>query len=725
MPKEEQCSHCDKLLQTSPTVDNEDYARLINYLVDNFGCSWESAQCTVRRHWPNVDACVADLRRKERPCLVAVEVYLLQREHMQDLAKSLLPIDSSQLPCFSKANLNGRSKGYPLLTWAEVAEKINSGPGIEVHFVDTDAADVLDGPAAYEDFYQRKVVTEGFSDIVAFVTAVDGVVPLVDYLHRRHFGDPDTRRLAYPYGGSGRCCRVPRSISETYARAHAQVPCCADAALSTARRTRILLGNDPATSVSKRQDKSSMQNTLKEHGLLYIKGFSGRDVGEMKRQMRRERIMFPVIVKPVSGAGSEFVTLCYDENDVDIAFAVSSEVQTTQQTDASHMLLQEYIEGPEYVVNVVSYMGIHVVSDVWKSWKYPYPVKSTRLRPSVEKKLMQSYLTSGRGREPVPHTTTVLMYDRIEFVHELSKLPASSEERRVVAYTLKCLDALGLQQGCSHCEVRVDNRPGSSTKGMPVLIELNARMLGDVPRATSFVGYDQYKLMMYLLLCASSIPEDEFSRLDVSGEHCGGDSRDALPWPPAPQLYNSLKVDVTLHVVFVRAAESSYLCIPGFRAIQALPTYKNLTRNSTLEDLKPGMLLAVCKTFDLLTSPGAIVMEGTDDDIRRDTAYIRRVENKDMREWKDMIDAAVGILNSVYVPLSSTQVHTPLLASAPAASNARMELCVAASSLIQSYERARLRVFDYFETMEPPLFIPMEYGEKLRRLDATQLICGV
>nr|CCC95368.1 unnamed protein product [Trypanosoma congolense IL3000] len=706
MSKQKECGSGDgeAPLSQEAAFGSADSSSVIASFVERFGCSVTSAQSTVCRHWPNLEACHEELWRKSRPCLIAIEVYLLQREYLQGLATSMLPIHESQLPCFNSGNLTECSKGYPAMTWTEVAERINSGSGIEVFFIDTDAG-VPDDADSYEAFYQKKIVREGFADIVAFVTAVDGVVPLVDFLHWRHFG-----------AGSNCCSTFPSLAERDKTAGYQQTTLGASAAGSPrhgTRRQRILLGNDLSTSKSLRQNKDSMQRALRDHGLAHIRGLSGYDVEEMKGLMRKEDIPFPVIVKPVSGAGSEFVTLCYDENDIDVAFAVSQGVQTTQHTDAFHMLLQEYIDGPEYVVNVVSYMGVHVVSDLWKSWKYPRTVTSSRIRPSVEKKLLKSFKMYGQGRMPVDYETTVLLYDRIEFVHDLAKLPEDSEERRVVAYTLRCLDALKMKQGCSHCEVRVDYRPKSVNRGQPVLIELNARMLGDVPRATSFVGYDQYQLMMYLLLSAVSIREDELSRREGGTQAGLQVCRNALPWPPAPQLYNSLTTAVTRHVVFVHVEEVSYLCIPGFRAIQKLPTFKNLTRNSSMERIKPGVMLSVCKTFDLLTSPGAIVMEGAAEDIQRDAAYIRHVENKDLSEWKVLIDEALAAANEVrtYCADKTTRRMSPYFLAE-------------GLSLIQNYEQARAKVFDHFRNTPPPLFIPVECGDKLRQLDACLLICG-
>ncbi|KAG8345566.1 hypothetical protein TRVL_03605 [Trypanosoma vivax] len=698
--------------------DDEGQLRRVGDLMERFGCTFESAYRTAQRHRDNMGACEEEMETKMRPCLVAIEVRHRQRAYLKDLVSKSVTVDSFQLPFFRPEMLHEHPKLFPTLTWEEVMRLINKNGGIRVFFIDVDQYPAC-GQEAYERFYQDSIIAEGFLDILAFVTSTDGLAPLVDFLHHRHFGQS---RGPVCSSGSG-VTSLSSSPSENTAH---------DLQAKT-RRTRILLGNDTRTSVTQRQNKEGMQLTLKEHGLQYIKGVSGRSADVVKELRREADIQFPVIVKPISGAGSEFVTLCYNDEDIDVAFGVSVGVKTTQNTEASYMMLQEYIQGHEYVVNVVTYQGVHVVSDVWRSWKYPYSVHSSRLRPSLEHKLTIAYNALGEGRQPLAVDTTVLLYDRVEFVHDLAQLPEESEERRVVAYTLKCLDALGMRQGCSHCELRVDCRSDSPNFNTPVLIELNARMLGDVPRATKFVGYDQHTLIVYLVMCAAAISEEtsfEHAKSlgfasELSQETGAGDgaeeARSLLPWPPAPLLYRSLSADVTRHVLFLSAEQESHLCPPGFKAVQSLRTFNSFTRGSLLERMKTGETLTVSKTFDLLSSPGAIVLEGTSEEILQDTEYIRRVENNISSEWMSLLERAITALCSIRLPLSS---HTIELADISTAHQQEWfhELGEDVVTAITEYQAARQDFIDYFTQSEPPLFIPLAFDKFFAALGVREVI---
>ncbi|RNF15238.1 Phosphoribosylamine--glycine ligase [Trypanosoma cruzi] len=713
---------------TQSNIDQRAYETL-----RRLGCSEETASRLLYRWWPDIEGCVEELRRRRMPSLMALEVFSQQRNYFRNLSKSMLPIGKTQLPCFREEHLDEPSSGYPTLTWGEVAERINSSPEVEIFFLDVESGIITDFDS-YEEYYQNNILAEGFMDIVAFTTTVDGLVPLVDYLHARHFGGmlpPRACTLRGPcvLSSNGRSINFTSGISlgndVTRTIRSEQV-----ILQPPRRRTRILLGNDVLTSVKQRQDKDGMQRALKAHGLTHIRGISGFSAADAKRWRREQKIPFPVIVKPVSGAGSELVTICYSDEEIDTAFSLTRNVRTTQMTDASHMLLQEYIEGQEYVVNIVSYNGKHVVSDVWKSWKYPISLYSTRLLPSVEERLRREYKCTGRGRLPVQQNSTALLYDRIEFVHNLSELDPSSEVRRVVAYTLQCVDALGMRQGCSHCEVRIDNRFGSVSQGMPILIELNPRMLGDTPRATPLVGYDQYMLLMYLVLSAAAIPEETFSPVHCcshnsdDGRRKEEDMQGLLPWPPAPLLYKSLANEVSCHVVFLRAAECSVVCNPCIHDIIALPTFAYFTRGNIFDHLgKLGTLTSVEKTVDLLTSPVACVLIGPVEEIRRDTEYIRRVENKDLTAWLPLLNAALelrpafqGQASTFPCPCSETSSDTKL---------AKKERKLHPANNASSFNAAVDEVVSFFTRMELPLFVPVDYFLKLKTLGLEHLVLGV
>lgn len=400
------------------------------------------------------------------------------------------------------------------------------------------------------------------------------------------------------------------------------------------RRTN-LLSNDPATAVPWRENKAGMHARLAECWLNHICSVPASSLEEALALMVEKGIRYPVVVKPVSGAGSEFVTLCSSDEEVATAFAICANVLTTQRTLARDMVVEEYIDGPEYVVNIVSFEGRHVVTDIWKSWKYPFESESTRMRSTMETAIKEKAAVDSTVAVPAVLRTVSLLYDRQEFVDSLDELAPASEERRVAAYTMACCTALGMINGCSHCEVRVDGRPGSPTHGQPILIELNPRMQGDAPRATQLVGYDQYTLLFYLSAVAAAyeVPQPISYPPRVPTALAPGQAT-SLPWPPVPVLYRSLQPPpaaagpgrVTRHVVFLYATESGVVCGYGAKRVTDLPTFLRTTRSNVFTAPQPGFLSNIHRTVDLYSSPGACVMEGVAGDIERDTAVIRKLE---------------------------------------------------------------------------------------------------
>ncbi|RNF18138.1 Phosphoribosylamine--glycine ligase [Trypanosoma conorhini] len=709
-----------------------DLSQLPLQALRRLGCSEETALRLAIRCGPDVEGCVQELQRRRRPSLIALDVSCRQGEYLGKVCRSMKPVEKTRLPCFRREHLDEPSSGYPALTWGAVATRINLGPDVEIFFLDV-AAEVRSNRDLYESYYQKQILADGYADILAFTTIVDGLVPLVDYLHARHFGGMQPHRPSVPRGLSAVGGDWHGIIIESLARGGGDTTRGArsgpNALQSPPRRTRILLGNDPRTSVTQRQDKAGMQLALKAHGLTHIRGSAGFSAADAKRWKQQHGIPFPVVIKPVSGAGSELVTVCYTDEEIDVAFALTCGVKTTQMTEASHMVLQEYIEGPEYVVNVVSYEGKHVVSDVWQSWKYPLTLYSTRLLYSVEERLMAEFKATGRGRLPARHNSTAIMYDRIEFVHNLAELDAESEVRRVVAYTLQCLDALGMRQGCSHCELRVDSRPDSGTRGMPFLIELNPRVLGDTPRSTPLVGYDQYTLLAYLLFAAAAVPEAKPPLIQAgksyAGEKNAEDVQGQLPWPPAPLLYTSLTTDVSCHVIFLRVEESSVVCNIGLRQIIALPTFGYFTRGSHFDELGcPGTLTLVSKTVDLFTSPLACVLNGAEADLRRDAAYIRRVENKDLSALTPLLNAALKLQPASQRTSITHATSCPLTEAPGRAGVAANKKAVSHANNTSEFDAAVDAIVSFFAQPEPPLFVPLGYFLDLRVLRLEHLILG-
>ena len=142
-----------------------------------------------------------------------------------------------------------------------------------------------------------------------------------------------------------------------------------------------------------------------------------------------------VVVKPVYSAGSVGVRLCNNKTDMLKAIDDIFSHKGIYGNDLSKLLIQEQIEGPEYVVNTVSCNGIHRVTSIWKYKKQ----------------------TTSEGGQ---------IYDYDEVIRELD-----IGETELVEYAYNVEDALGIKYGSVHGEYMIDENG-------PVLIEVNCRPHG-------------------------------------------------------------------------------------------------------------------------------------------------------------------------------------------------------------------------------------------------------
>ncbi|MBQ0111316.1 MAG: ATP-grasp domain-containing protein, partial [Oscillospiraceae bacterium] len=180
--------------------------------------------------------------------------------------------------------------------------------------------------------------------------------------------------------------------------------------------------------------KDCMQAALEKAGIRSIKGKIINNVEEAVEFYRAEELD-GCVIKPVRGAASVGVRIC--QNEQELVENLNSMLNTANafgQSMAS-MLLQEKIDGVEYIVNTVSYNGVHRLSSVWK-----YKKETVK----------------GGGK----------VYDYAITVSELE-----TGCTRLIKYAFDVAKALGYNYGAIHGEYMIDK------KG-PVLIEVNCRPMG-------------------------------------------------------------------------------------------------------------------------------------------------------------------------------------------------------------------------------------------------------
>lgn len=194
-----------------------------------------------------------------------------------------------------------------------------------------------------------------------------------------------------------------------------------------------LPGNHPDSSL-RRRDKAAMQKSLREYGIRHIKSGTANTVEEVFA-FARSLGKWPVVIKPLAGAGTMGVHFCDNEDELRTHAESLLEGCDLFGAHNNAVLVQEFINGTEYIVNTASHAGRHILTDMWVYNKVPIGAEGNA-------------------------------YDSCKLVTRLEPGHAS-----LVAYAFRALTAMGYEYGPSHMEIMVD------TDG-PVLIEAGARPMG-------------------------------------------------------------------------------------------------------------------------------------------------------------------------------------------------------------------------------------------------------
>ena len=219
----------------------------------------------------------------------------------------------------------------------------------------------------------------------------------------------------------------------------------------------ISAANNPETTAWRRNKYESHQR-LAAKGIRSIRQFKSSSASDLIAWA--DRCGFPVIVKPLNSGASDGVTLCENKAEVAAAAAKLLGKKNLLGYVNDELLVQELIDGVQYFVNTLSWNGQHYVSDIWEQ--------------------VRSRVAGGAYNFEGMHLTE----------------SHTSQALALADYTVEVLSALGLEYGAAHNEIIL-------TESGPVLIELNARLMGASINETSFtacLGYTQVSLCadMYL-----------------------------------------------------------------------------------------------------------------------------------------------------------------------------------------------------------------------------------
>lgn len=220
---------------------------------------------------------------------------------------------------------------------------------------------------------------------------------------------------------------------------------CAESGVTLADRLAAEWGldhNDPTLSAA-RCDKDLALRAVADAGLPTGQSYLV-DSKEALKEAGARIGSFPLVIKPKDSAGSDGLHICDSLEDALAAFHALMGQKNVLHAVNSAVLVQEFIDGQQYMVNTVSIDGRHVLSEFY--------VQRIDMLPGVS---ISRHLRSRRSLSDV--------------------------DTQVVDYTLACLDALGVRHGPAHSEIRM-------TSSGPRLIEINPRLMGRVMMPDPYYG---------------------------------------------------------------------------------------------------------------------------------------------------------------------------------------------------------------------------------------------
>jgi len=184
-----------------------------------------------------------------------------------------------------------------------------------------------------------------------------------------------------------------------------------------------------------RRHKHTMHKALRKNGVRGIVECLTDDVDKAIEWVM-DKMEYPVIVKPPMSGGTDGLFFCHTNEDVREAFATETNKLNVNGVMNSELLVQEFLDGTEYVVDAISHEGRHLIVAIWRYNKL-------------------------RNKE-----TKAITYEYSDF------LPCDGPEQdQLREYTVTALDALGVRFGASHNEIIIDSRG-------PCLVESGARLHG-------------------------------------------------------------------------------------------------------------------------------------------------------------------------------------------------------------------------------------------------------
>lgn len=194
-----------------------------------------------------------------------------------------------------------------------------------------------------------------------------------------------------------------------------------------------LLGN-PIENIDAMTFKDKMHERLAEAGLRHIRGKVVSSIDDAIKFYETESLT-EVVVKPIYSFCSVGVRICLDKEEMIESLKEIFSKSNAYGDAITELLIQERINGEEYVVNTTSCNGIPRVISMWKY-------------------------------EKTKTSEGAIVYDTIRSVNNLNL-----GEAEMIEYAYDVVRAIGIEYGPVHGEFMIDENG-------PVLIEVNCRPAG-------------------------------------------------------------------------------------------------------------------------------------------------------------------------------------------------------------------------------------------------------
>src|SRR3990167_6651018 len=117
-----------------------------------------------------------------------------------------------------------------------------------------------------------------------------------------------------------------------------------------------------------RRNKFEMTEALKRSGVSCMKYTNAKN-SEKAITWVNENTHYPVVIKPLESAGTEGVYVCETQTDLKKHFEKIIHQNNCFGIVNQSVLVQEFLQGTEYMINSVSLNGNHYFTDIWRCHK--------------------------------------------------------------------------------------------------------------------------------------------------------------------------------------------------------------------------------------------------------------------------------------------------------------------------------------------------------------------